>query len=344
MTKRILIVILTSLLLWNCSKEETFDDKKMIRNIYEQIIKPEETKFYNDAIVLQNLTKEFVETTTVEKLEKVKKQWIVVAKDWARCYVFDIGDVKKGNFFRYLATFPVNSTSLEGKIERTALKDLTKKYVLDRFGLDTKGLYGMEYLLFKDNAPQNVELFAKSEKRKKVLQLIVNEFVDDVTNCKKAWDKYAPKLIENKEDKESVDNSFNQIIGGLNNAIHFAWETKIGKAIRKNDIEAPYSKISLELIRENVAMTKKVYFSGIDDKVKITIKYDGVNNAIKERYKKIENAINAIQSPLEEAIKTEREKVDTLLKELKLLQQKEFLTDLKGALSFIESRTDGDGD
>ncbi|MBS9767584.1 MAG: hypothetical protein KGV44_08600 [Flavobacteriaceae bacterium] len=344
MGKRIVVLGIVGLFLWSCNKsKEEFDNQEIIRNIVEKIIKPEETKFYNDAVYLQNLTKEFVDKTTVENLGKVKKQWVVVAKDWARCYSFDIGFVKKGEFFRWFATFPVNAESLEQRIKSIPLEQITPSRV-ESFGANTKGLYGIEYLLYGEESSILTEKFLKSEKRRKVLQLIVNEFVRDVDNCKNAWDKYAPELIENKKGEESIDNSLNQIIGGINNVIHFAWETKIGKAIRKNDIEAPYSKLSLDLIRENVAMTKKVYFSGIDKKVKFTVKSDLLNNAIKERYKRIEKAFDTIQSPLQEAIKTEREKVDTLLNELKLLQQNEFKTGLGRALSFIEPLTDGDGD
>ncbi len=344
MGKKIVILGIVGLFLWSCHKDEPFDDKKMIRNMYEQIIKPEEAKLYNDAIALQGLTNEFVANTTIENIQKIRNQWFTVAKDWARCYTFDIGRVKKGRFLEYLAGFPINNSGIENKIEKLTLEEITPKYVLEKFGVDMKGLFGLEYLLYKDSAEQTVATFSKSEKRRKVLQLITNEFINDINDRKVAWEEYAPKFITNDDDIQSMDNSFNQLMNGLNNVIHYAWETKIEKGIRKKEFEARYSKKSLDLIRENVAMTKKVYFSGIDKKVKATVKYEGLNKVVKERYEKIEKAINAIQIPLSEAVKTERGKVDTLLKELKLLQQKEFLTDLRRALSFLELSTDGDGD
>ncbi len=345
--------IISSLLLFSCNKEERFDDKKMIRNIVEQIILPEENQFYNDAMQLQKVTKEFKENTNKTNLVKVKEQWLVVAKSWARCYAFNIGNIKKKRFFTYFASFPANGSLLENIIKDVPAKELTKEYVLNKMGASTKGLYGLEYLLYKEDTEQTLTAFSKSESRKILLQRITDEFLNDAKNLKNAWEEYAPKFIANNKEKESIENSLNQIIGGLNNVIHYAWETKIGKPaglgkkkyVQTNKIEAPYSKKSLELIKENVAITKKVYFNGgINKKVKFIMKSDLVNNAIKDRYNKINNAIKAFKAPLFKAVNTETKKVKTLYNELQLLEKKEFLTDLKSVFSFVELSTDGDGD
>ncbi len=349
MKKNILFITIT-LLLFGCNdnndESKQFNENKMLADIVNQIIKPEEERFYKDALVLQTSINEFVANTTAENLDKAKKQWFTVAKDWARCYAFNIGDVKKGRFFRYFGTFPVNEDGLESKIAKVELKDLTKEYVLNRLGLNTKGIYGLEYLLYKDDTSKTVQVFSESEKRRKILQLIANEFVNDVTNCKKAWDEYAPKLLANKESKDNKDNSFNLIFGGIDNVIHYAWETKIGKAIRKKDIEAPYSGKSFDLLKENIVITKKVYFDGgIDEKVKFTMKgYEGVNKAIKARYDKIDAAFNAIQTPLKDAVKNaDKDKVIQLLKEVEALEKVEF-SKVETVLNLIDGTKEGDGD
>ncbi len=79
------------------------------------------------AMSLSELTKQFVQNPTTESLEKARKQWFVVAKDWSRCYAFNIGEVKGGNFFLYFGKFPVNSTSLEDRIQKMSLQVL-KRY------------------------------------------------------------------------------------------------------------------------------------------------------------------------------------------------------------------------
>ncbi len=343
--KRIILISL-SILFMNCGSDNNVtsdSDKKMIKNIVENIIKPQEKKFYNDAIQLQELTNKFVGTTTAENLEQVRNQWFVVAKDWARCFAFNIGEVEKGKFFIYLAKFPVNKTSLESKINKLSLDKITPKRVLD-FGTDIKGLYGIEYLLYGQESSVLVEEFLNSKKRRKILQLIVNEFINDLKDRQEIWKNYAPKLIENKISKDDTDNSLNLIFGGIDNVIHFAWETKIGKAIRKNDIEALYSQKSLEIIRENIAITKKVYFDGgFAEKVEHELKYKELNNNIKKRYKKIEDVLNSISNPLNKAVKLEKEKLNTLIEELKALENTEF-NKVEIAINLLDGIKEGDGD
>ncbi len=268
----------------------------------------------------------------------------MVAKDWARCYAFNIGKVKKGSFFRYFQTFPVNTTTLEARITKMQLDEITPSRILS-FGVNTKGIYGIEYLLYKDDLQKTATEFKADEKRKKILQLIVNEFVKDVSDFHKAWEQFAPILIAEKEGRESANNSLNLIFGGIDNVINYAWETKVGKAIRKDDIEARYSKKSLDLIKENIAITKKVYFEGsFAQEMKATLKSDEWNDKIKARYQKMETILAEIKSPLIEAVKNEdKAKLEQLIAELKGLNKSEF-SKVKMVLNLVGSAKEGDGD
>ncbi len=344
MKKYIILVVLSLIVVvWSCKEKSVrqFDEAKMLNKMIETLIVPESKQFYADALLLQKFVNEFVATTNGEALDSSRSAWEKVAKDWARCYAFNIGEVKKGNFFRYLSTFPVNGSSLDEKIENTPIEQLTAKYVLDRFGLNIKGIYGVEYLLYKEGKEQTIETYNNSEKRKKVLQLIVNELVVDIENHTKAWDKYAPTFLAN-QDKEA----FSLLFGGIDNVIHYGWETKIGKAIRKNDIEAPYSQKSLEILQENIAQTKKIYFEGgFADKVAFVMNgYQGVNEAVEKRYAKIETLLQSISSPLKEAVaNSDKEILNNLLEELEALENIEFAK-VETTLNLIDGTKEGDGD
>ncbi len=325
--------------------KKSFDESEMIKSIYEKIIKPEEAKFYLDAQNLKSLTVKFVGDVNSENLKAVRSQWLEVAKDWARCFAFNIGNVKRGLFFRYLATFPVKVDGLESSISSLSLDEITADYVLN-LGLDVKGLYGIEYLLYKDSFDATLSLYKNDEKRRKFLFLEVNELVSDISDNKAQWDEYASIFLANRAGKDSNRNSFNQIFAGIDNVIHYMWETKLGKAIRKDDIEARFSKRSLELIRENIEITKRVYFDGgLADKLRFAMNgFDGVNQDITKRYDRIEKALNAIDEPLLTAVKNSKKKlVKALIKELKDLEQIEFAK-VETVLNLIDGTKEGDGD
>ncbi len=351
MQKSIWITLLFSLFFFSCERGEKNpiegEKAKVIQKIVEEIILPEEEQFFNNVEEFQKKITTFTQTPTSEQLAELRDLWISVAKEWARCYAFNIGKVKKGDFFRYFSTFPINTTSLEKRIKETQIENLNSKYVLNQFGLDLKGIYAIEYLLFKEGVEANLSLFQKDEKRKKVLDLIVKEFFSDVKNNRKEWNKFAPILIANKEPIDSKNNSFTLIFGGLDNVIHYAWETKVGKAIRKKDIEAPYSKQSLSLVRENVAIAKKVYFDGgISTLVKRKMNGDEkLNKAVADRFTKIEKALDELNMPLVDIVKKENAKnlLDNLLSELKALEKIEF-THIETLFNLVDGTKEGDGD
>ncbi len=349
--KRYILLSLLFFSLFSCggrggNKEKDFNDNKLVSKVYEQIIKVEEAKLYNDALLFQKQMKDFSANPSEVALQQLRTQWLVLAKDWARCFAFNIGDVKDESFFLYLAHFPVNAASLEDYLEKVKLEELTPKYVLNRFGVATKGLYGIEYLLYKDDLATTFDALIKDKKRMKALELIIDELMSDITNNKNKWEEYASKFLANKEGKDNINSSFNQIFAGLDNVIHYAWETKVGKAIRKDDIEARYSKTSLELLRENVAITKHVYFDGgIADKVKLTMNgSETINDAIKTRYQKIEKTFDDIDEALVFAVKSsEQDKVKKLMDELKALELIEFAK-VETVLKLIDGTKEGDGD
>lgn len=328
------------------------NDKEMIKGFVNKIIFPNTSLLKSDAQKFQELADSYSKEQTTDGLIKVREQWLKVAKSWARCYAFNIGTLKRQYFALRFANFPINTQGLEQIITS---KELVNESVVKSMGSDTKGILGLEYLLYgKENAVTN-NTFEKSENRKKLLQLMTEELSKNATSYHEKWEEYSQSLINNESESGNISNSFNLIFNGLNNAIHYAWETKIGKPaglekskiISKDRVEAAFSKKSLEFVKENISMTKEVFFSNktvnISDKIKFVTKNDDLNNTIKKQYEKIENAIDAIEKPLSIAIESEKEKVRILHNELKRLEIY-FSTDVKSTLSLIITGTDGDGD
>ncbi len=314
-----------------------------IKKIVETILKPEEDKFYNDALNLQILTNEFVKEITKDNLEQLKKQWFEVAKDWGRCHAFNIGKIKRIYRINNFARFPIDTTALENKITKLTSEGLNPEKA--NFGSETKGIYGIEYLIFKSNTENNLKTFKSNEIRKKTLQHLVNKLIKSLESRQKKWKNIIPSIIENNRPQDSKDNSINLMFGGIDNIIHFIWETKIGKAIRKKDIEARFSKKSLDIVKENIAITKKVYFEGGFAK---NIEEKGlgyINEDIKKRYKNIESIINSIEHPLVDAVNnpTDVAKLKKLITELEKLEKTEF-NKVETIFSLIDGTKEGDGD
>ncbi len=344
-----IIALLMVLSFFSCDKtitneSKTFDDAKMLKTAYQDFIQPNEEEFCRNALALQNSVKAFSQDVNETNLKEARSQWLLVAKSWARCFSFNIGSVRKEDYFRYLATFPISETGIDNRIKDTSIEKLTPRFVLSSFGLSSKGIFGVEYLLYRDDLEKTVEVYQNDAKRLKFLGLLVNELVSDITRSKEDWEKYSIPFLENKVGLDSHNNSINQLFGGLDNVIHFLWETKLGKGIRKKDIEAPYSKQTLELIRENIKMTKEVYLAIFAEKVRFSMNgSDDLNKDVEKRYELIDKALNNIKEPLITAVVSDVEAVEALIEQLKALELREF-SKVETVLNLIDGPKEGDGD
>lgn len=349
------------LTLGNCSKEDTTKptptitytyktEKQLIEDTTNTIILPAITSFKNECTKLNNLTNTYINNLSVNNLNLVKNQWKIVAESYASIYAFNIGDIK-GNYMRQrLYNWPSTTIAIENFIKD---KEITKNNI-SNFGSSAKGISAIEYLLYKNTANEvNTEMI-NSTKRVKYLQLITEELKENTDKQENLWKTYAKTLINNTETS-GLNSSLNIIFNGLNNVVTFARETKIGKpsGLEKSNhtnvetLQAFYSETSLKLIRKNLESVENALFktgtTTIGDKISFITKDEKLNDALKNQFKKIYNAIDAINSPLKTAIGSDIEKVKKLHSELKLLEVL-FISDVRSALSLIITGTDGDGD
>lgn len=332
----------------SATKYKFSNDKALVESIVNVIVKPSVVKLEKEVIKLKELTAVFVKSTTTDNLRPLKKQWLVVAKQYAINYVFNIGDVKD----KYYALRINNWPTINESAEKYLLNKEVSNNTIAELGSSSKGIPALEYLFFRTDETKVVEDFS-SLKRKEFLKLLVNELEKNAKQQNFDWQLYAPKIINNSN--AGIDGSINLLFNGLNNAIHYAWETKIGKpaglenspATNTEKIEARFSKQSLVIIKENINTVYNVFFDkniiSISDKIEFITKNDELNTALKNQFDKVFQAINNFDTPLFNAINNEKSKVKKLYEELKRLEVL-FTTDVRSTLSLIVTGTDGDGD
>lgn len=352
-----ILVVFTMFGLANCGSDSTNEtptkykfigDKSMIESVVNIMVKPATVKLETETSTLKDLVNIFIASPTTANLKSLQEQWLVVAKQYAVNYTFNIGDVKYKLYPLRINNWPTINESIETFLVDKEVNNET----VAQLGSASKGIPALEYLFFGADESKVIQDFSNS-KRKEFLKLIVNELNNNAKQQNADWQAYAPKIINNTSS--GIDGSFNLLFNGLNNVIHYAWETKIGKpaglenssAVNTGKIEARFSKESLTLIKENINTVYSVFFSddiiSVSDKIEFITKNDKLNIAIKNQFDKVDKAIKAIDTPLFSAIDNDKNKVKTLYEELKRLEIL-FTTDVKSALSLIITGTDGDGD
>lgn len=350
-----ILIIVALLGLMNCSsdnenetKYKFTNDKALIESIVNTIIKPSVAKLETEVSKLKNLSNTFIATPSTTHLQPLKEQWLIVAKQYATNYVFNIGDIKYKYYPLRINNWPTVNESIENYLLN---KEVTNETII-QLGSSAKGIPALEYLFFGADEDKVIQDFS-NQKRKKFLVLLINELENNAKQQNADWLTYAPKIIDNSA--LGIDGSFNLLFNGLNNTIHYAWETKIGKpaglenspATNTGKIEARFSKESLTLIKENINTVYKVFFNdniiSIADKIEFITKNKTLNTSLQNQFDKINQAISTIENPLFNAINNDKEDIRTLYNELKKLEIL-FTTDVSSTLSLIVTGTDGDGD
>lgn len=358
MNKLILLISIISIL-YCCTKQnafvnEDFNEKQLLIELSEHVILPSINSFEKKCIDLESLVLEYNDNTTPTNLQLVRDQWIKTAKNYARIYTFNIGDIKRSYTHQKLYNWPSFANSIENNInENTSITFAN----VQSFGSSSKGIAGIEYLLFYEDITTVNDGFINQNNRLNYLKWASSELRENAEELQKKWDKdngnYTGTFIDN--ELSSIEGSFNMLYNGVYNVIDNAKVTKIGKPAGLETskttntylLQAPYSGISAEMVLENLNITEELFFStkalNISDYLNFKSGDKELSNLFRSRIENCRAKINLLQTPLREAIRSEKEAVNEIhvaLKEIKKLLD----VDIRAQLVIVITSTDNDGD
>ena len=335
-------------------EKEVFDSKEMIADITKNIILPSISNFEKQAILLEKQALAFAQNPTEESLVTAQEQWKNTAVSYANIYAFNIGVPKKKFMHHLLYNWPV----FVNDFNKATASD--NKINIDKISTRSKGLTGLEYLLFVSNDISNkkiVDLFIANPKRVSYLIPDEKDLKKQTLKLSEIWngqqENYQEVFINNAET--GLKSSLNMLCNGLFNVVGTVKKAKLGKpaglqgssSTNYDLLQAYRSEISLQLIRNNIASVQKVYFntsgSGIADNVRFISKNNNINDKIRNQFANIDKAIDQIHMPLRLAIDQQKKPIEKLFKEITELVWL-LNNDVRSTLSIIVTPTDNDGD
>jgi predicted lipoprotein len=360
MKKSMLFLIWTILFNLGCSNspkvpsENTpFDVPQFLAEVNENIIIPTLKDFDDEAQKLNALTVGYVNETTVDRLEILRKQWIKTAIAYEKTYNFHIGEAKSRFINLAINNWPTVPHSIEQLIKKNEINDA----IINAISPQIKGIPAIEYLLFGKNSSKTNADFNKSPKRKKYLKFAVEFIKNQAHRLLNIWitegRNYSKTFVEN--NGSGIKESFNLLFNGLYNSVNTSKITKIGKPAglenspraNPNLVQAPYSHQSLALLKGSIEVIEAVFFTDEHANIAQYISSISKDNLVNDRIKKAifesYQAIDAIPVPLEEAVASHPEAVANLHDKLAALNVW-IAVDARNILSVIITSTDTDGD
>lgn len=355
MKKHFLLIFSIALVFLSCSKESTNTTSSIElfhKEYYTINVLPSLTNFKEEIEKQIVLTESFQTNTTQENFNLLQEQWGNCAASFSKARVYNVVDVKYLYFDIIIYNFPINPTLIENNILDKTTFDTD--YISTKSTV-SKGLAGIEYLLYDDTSTENsFTLLQQDTYRVGYLLSISEEALRQINLLINFWEQGYSENFMNYKSLSCVENArclaFNQLI----NIIDIIRVTKIGKPaglekspnIDLDILEAYRSRNSLKLIKSSLEEVQNAYSSSSVNFANIVYEIaesSEISNAIENSFNSVYKNIDAIDGDLYTAISTNDENVAVLHTSLlELLQY--FSVDAASVLSVNVLPTDNDGD
>jgi len=122
--KKIVLLLLSSLILWGCSdsgpsgsETEDFDRQAILENWADNIILPAFESFAAETENLKTAANEFSATPNEQTLTDLREQWLISYKSWQHVSMFEMGRAMDLRYRDNMNLYPVNSDQILENIE-----------------------------------------------------------------------------------------------------------------------------------------------------------------------------------------------------------------------------------
>lgn len=244
--KKILSVLLLSLIAWACTEDETqindndsFDRAAMLTNWADNIIIPGYVNYKSKVDVLAEAKSTFTSNPTVENLTTLRAAWLDAYISWQKVSMFEIGKAETLGLRGYTNIYPTNDEEIE-QLASSGTYDLELPSTRD-----AQGFPALDYLL-NGTATTDAEIVARFTTEES-LSIYLSDITDRLKNHAALvlddWQNgYRDTFVSN--DGSSATSSVNKLV----NDYMFYYE----KHLRAGKIGIPAGVFSNTTLSTNV--------------------------------------------------------------------------------------------
>ncbi len=338
-----------------------YDRNAMVANYADNIIVPGYQAFKTETTEMTAAISAFTTNPSASTLTTARKEYQDAYKAWQDVSVFEFGPADEQLLRGNLNTYPTTTSQIESNIS-SGTYDLQASA-----NFSAKGFPAIDYLLYSNETDAEIvsryTSGSNAVNRKKYLQDLVNLVTQRAEAAHNGWTtgNYTKKFKE--AGGTAVGSAVGNLVNQLNTDIDNTKRYKVGipsgrftgGTARPEQVEAYYSKSSLELLKRTLQAEKAIFMGmtatgtngpGLDDYLNhVNAKYTNgkLSDAIIAQFDAALTAINAVQGPLSVAVTSQPQAVTKVYDELqKLIILTK--TDMPAALGVTITYNDNDGD
>ena len=320
-----------------------FDKGSLLTNFSTNLIAPALEDYAHAIADLEADFNVFKANRISSNLEAVKTTWKEAYLKWQHVKPFDFGPIRDNGLKSATSTFPADISKISNNIQ-------SGSYTLSSASnVDAIGFGALDYLLFR---PDALNMFINDESTTTYTFELIQKLKSEIDIVNNAWSGYSSQFIASTGTETT--SAFSELINEFNRDYELAKNAKLGIPMGKQSlgvslpeyIEARYSGISFDLLRESIFALKEIYLGktgmGFDDYLNHLERGD-LTSSIETKFTSILSQIDNFSSTLDQAIQSNPAELDALY--LTLSEQVVFLkTDMTSAFGVLITYQDNDGD
>jgi predicted lipoprotein len=332
-----------------------YDQTGMLNNIGNNVLMAGINSLAVSAASAQTAVNAFTANPSGSTLTGAQTAWAALSQNWAAVAPLDFGPIQDNPIEANVETWPVSSSKIEAAI--------TAGSSAATVGADSKGLKGLEYLLFDANG--NAAVLAKyaggtAAAREAFLNSVAQDLSNQAGILQNDWKNSYLSTFESAQGND-VSSSVSQLVNTISLYLDQVKNMKIGNPIgmgvKVNDnkphpdmIEYTIAEESLPVMTANLRAMKAAFDGGsgqgLDDLlnyVKAQKNGQNLSAVVDGQFDDAINKINAINPPYATAVGSQTQQVQAVFASLKTLIAY-FKVDVANNLGVTITFTDTDGD
>lgn len=272
-----------------CDSEGSEDDRAAVRqallsDLANSVIDPLHKAFEQDAATLQRAVVAFTSDPSQPNLETAQNAWVSAAVSWRKLAALNLpGPVRSGIFHNRINTWPANVDFIEDAIATT---DTVNEAYVERLGSSSRGLPGLEYLLFEGGTTAVIERMSADSQRRAYVLAVAQNVASKAGELTQTWSRdggnqLAAFELANTEGR-SLQSSISRIVNEMAMVAEDLRHVKLGAPLgiarnpddpntapRPERVEAPYAEVSVQLFSAEVDALRAIITAnggtGLDD-------------------------------------------------------------------------------
>jgi predicted lipoprotein len=350
-----LLMVFVLLSAFGCKKPKVdepganFQKGDMLTHMADQIILPKYELLKIKFTTLKSDWENYEQNSNAENLSIVRDSWKESVLAFHAVKVYEFGPAADIAFRSSIGTFPTDTSKVLANIENGNANLSASE------NTDAIGLSALEFLLFHIKAEERM---SNINGYKSYIDLLITKMENEMNSVLNTWKSSYAAKFKTSTGTEST-SAFSLMVNEFNKEYELAKNAKLGIPLGKQSlgvqrseyIEAPYSRYSLRILKENVIQIQQL-FQGNGRNGTTNLGFDDYLIALdrKALVDEINGEINAILSDLNQLnddlvmeLQNRPAQLDQLYTKMHNLVV-HFKTDMTSAFGILITYQDNDGD